>query len=106
MDVSPILFPSASRNRPTRSEREHANVRILTGHSYENWGVKRGIGRGVGSVGGNGGEITGCGHGGRGLKCWSVHHGEHVAFFYHERHELLTFCQNRWGVIGQRLMSA
>jgi hypothetical protein len=64
-------------------------------------GEEYGIGRGrIGSLGGNGGEIMGCGHGGRGLK-WraraAVHHNDHVAYCQFidmtNVHALITECQ-------------
>ena len=57
MDAFLMLFPSSSHKRPRRSERAHANVTVLIDRSYQKWGKKCGIGRGVGSLGGNGGEI-------------------------------------------------
>lgn len=47
-------------------------------------------------------EMAGCGRGDRG----SVHH-DHAVYRYNKKfHTLITVCQERWGAIGGRLMSA
>jgi hypothetical protein len=62
---------------------------------------------GVGSLGGNGGEIVGCGHGGRGLK-WEGPCTTKTTLLIDIRNnyeQVIAICQKRWGVIGGRLMS-
>jgi hypothetical protein len=62
-----------------------------------------GLEGGVGSLGGNGGEIMGCSDGGRGLK-WRVRASRRPrCLLIANGHEL---SQKRWGAIGGRLMSA
>jgi hypothetical protein len=59
-----------------------------------------GLERGVGSQGGNGGEILlGCGHGGKRVEgpCTTT---TTLPINITNGHELITACQKRWGIIG------